>query len=571
MMVLPIWNQRFPPPAPSMTVERVCMRISPEVRKIADDLYANTVENNEVMIVKWTFPDGKFPDLSLERAHRDYELAEKTEAEVERMLATGSLTHEDEMILKILSRYCGYIRKNYLNWWQRFDLNSIYRVIPTLFEKMVSLPIGTSEERVFYLEILKGFPPFVQFLEDKLVAQAARYIRMPKMCCDLVIEALHAVQESLDRANRFAGCKKDTAELVAKVAHLVELVSGDYYDQAPTAIGMGQYPGGAELYEREIDTYISCNEKPEAIQARGYEELAKTEAEMLEIARGLGYEGSFMEVMREIQADPRYLFHSPEEMQEALTGYLDEIRPIIVDCFSRMPKADCGVARTSVEDEQASSWGFYHVPVPGENNRGIYYYSAAELDKRCQIRMKAVVYHELLPGHHYQMNLALEDDTLPDIIHHHYNTAYADGWAEYASGMGRELKLYEPVNDYGRLSWDSFLCCRLIIDTGLNALGWTYGQAREFLLEHTMFTDLEIHTELVRYTCGMPAQALAYKWGSLFFRDMRRRAEVELGDDFDIKRYHEAILAYGAIPLDLLEEHFEWYLEQEKARIENNR
>ena len=257
-------------------------------------------------------------------------------------------------------------------------------------------------------------------------------------------------------------------------------------------------------------------------------------------------------------------------MQERMTGWLDEIRPLMGDYFSQMPEADCGVARTSIEDEKTSSWGFYHVPVLGENDKGIYYYSAAELDKRCQIRMKAVVYHELLPGHHYQMNLVMEDDTLPDIIHHHYNTAYADGWAEYASGMGRELGLYEPINDYGRLSWDSFLCCRLIIDTGLNALGWTYEQTCDFLREHTMFTDLEMHTELIRYTCAMPAQALAYKWGSRFFVNLRKRAEQELGEAFDIKRYHEAVLAYGAIPLDLLEEHFEWYLEQEKARVKDN-
>lgn len=254
-------------------------------------------------------------------------------------------------------------------------------------------------------------------------------------------------------------------------------------------------------------------------------------------------------------------------MQERMTGWLDEIRPLMGDSFSQMPEADCGVARTSIEDEKTSSWGFYHVPVPGENDKGIYYYSAAELDKRCQIRMKAVVYHELLPGHHYHMNLVMEDDTLPDIIHHHYNTAYADGWAEYASGMGRELGLYEPINDYGRLSWDSFLCCRLIIDTGLNALGWIYDQTCAFLREHTMFTDLEMHIELIRYTCAMPAQALAYKWGSRFFVNLRERAERELGEAFDIKRYHEAVLAYGATPLDLLEEHFEWCLEQEKARL----
>ena len=542
------------------------MQISPQIKKMADDFFHDTVENNEVMLVKWTFPNGEMPDLSLERAKADYALAEQTEAEVERLLAEGGLTHEDDMILRILGHYCGYIKKNYLNWWQRFDLNNIYRVIPTMLDKMLNLPVETEEERAFYAKVLGNFPPYVEFFADKLEAQARRYIRMPKMCCDLALDMLEGALAEIPRANRFEGCETDTEATAARIKALVDYIRGDYYDQAPTAIGMGQYPGGADLYAREIDTYISCNESPENIMARGYQVLAETEAEMDRIARGIGYEGTHLEIMRAIQEDPRYLFHSPEEMQETMTGYLDKIRPFMPQYFSRMPKADCAVARTSVEDEKTSSWGYYHVPVPGENDKGVYYYSAAELDKRCQIRMNAVVYHELLPGHHYQMNLVLEDETLPEIIHHHYNTAYADGWAEYASGFCRELGLYGPIQEYGRLSWDAFLCCRLVIDTGLNALGWTYQDAVDFLTEHTMFTQLEMHTELVRYTCGMPAQALAYKWGSLFFFDMRHRAEQTLGEKFDIKRYHDAVLEYGAIPLDLLEYHFQWFLEQEKAR-----
>ncbi|MBQ9620686.1 MAG: DUF885 family protein, partial [Atopobiaceae bacterium] len=345
------------------------MIISPEIRKMADDFFANTVENNEVMIVKWTFPDGQLPDLTLERAQRDYELADETEAKVEALLAAGGLTHEDEMILKILGHYCGYIRKNYLTWWQRFDLNSIYRVIPTLFEKMVALPIDTPEQRALYRTALDGFAPFVGFLHGKLEAQAARYIRMPKMCCDLALESLTSAVGGLPRADRFEGCADATAAIISAVEELIAYIRGDYYELAPTIIGIGQYPGGAELYAREIDTYISCNETPENIQKRGYEDLARTEAEMLEIARGLGYEGSFMEVMRQIQADPRYLFKTPEEMQERMTGWLDEIRPLMGDYFSQMPEADCGVARTSIEDEKTSSWGFYHVPVPGENDK----------------------------------------------------------------------------------------------------------------------------------------------------------------------------------------------------------
>ncbi len=538
------------------------MELSPEVKALCDEFYANTVENNEVYIVKWTFPDGQMPDLSLERALQDRVLADETEAKARDMLARCG-RHTDEIVLKVLLYYCGYIRKNSDNYWLRFDLNHYYRIIPTFLEKMLALPADTEQDRAFYLQVLENFPPFISSLQQKVEEQARRYIRMPKEGCRLVIRSLTDCREMLSALARFPQAEPGAEKVRAAVEEVIALLSGDYLHQAPTAIGMGQYPGGAEMYARQVETYISQNLPPEQIQQVGYQALADTEAEMLAIARGLGFQGSLPDFMKKVQNDPAYRFSSPEEMQTVMTGYLDKIRPLMPQYFSRMPKADCAVARLDPASEATTSWGYYNIPV--EKPLGIYYYSAAELDKRCQIRTNAVVYHELLPGHHYQMNLVLEDETLPELLHHHYNTAFADGWAEYASGFCRELGLYTPINDFGRLSWDAFLCCRLIVDTGLNALGWTYEQAKDFLKEHTMFTDAEISTELLRYTFGMPAQALAYKWGSLRFQAMRRQAEQELGEHFDLRKFHEALLEFGAIPLDILEDHFQWFLRQQKT------
>ena len=539
------------------------MQLSPAVRALCDRFYRDTVENNEVYIVKWQFPDGAFPDLSYERAVRDARLADLVEAEAREMLS-GAQTHNDEIMLKILIYYCGYIRKNEENYWQRFDLNHYYRLIPTFLEKLLALPVKTAEDRERYGKVLAGFPPFIYAQKEKLMAQARRYIRMPKEGCRMTLRALEDCGGMLARLERFPGLRASADALRAAMADLTAYIGGDYLNQAPTAIGMGQYPGGERFYMNEVDTYISQRLAPAEIQQIGYRALEETEREMLRIARQLGYQGTLKACMDQIMADPRFRFQTPEEMQAAMTRYLDQIRPLMPKYFLRMPKADCAVARLDPASEPTTSWGYYNVPV--ENPVGIYYYSAYELDRRCQIRTHAVVYHELLPGHHYQMNLVLEDDTLPDIIHHHYNTAFADGWAEYASGFCRELGLYEAEDEFGRLSWDAFLCCRLIVDTGLNALGWTYDEAKALLREHTMFTDAEIHSELLRYAYGMPAQALAYKWGSLRFFEMRRRAQRELGDRFDLRRYHDAMLQFGAIPLDILEEHYEWFLAEEKRR-----
>ncbi len=539
------------------------MTLSKEVFDLCNRFYRSTVENNEVYIVKWQFPDGAFPDLSYERTVSDSALADAVEKQAREMLARHP-ERNDQIMLKILIYYCGYIRKNQENYWLRFDLNHYYNMIPTFLDKMLALPVETPAQQARYRTILDNLSPFIRSQHQKLAEQSRRYIRMPLEGCRLTLASLENCAGRLDALDRFEGCASAAKAARQAMAELLGYIRGPYMKQAPQAAGMCQYPGGSVLYMNEVDTYISQRLDPREIQRVGYEELAKSEAAMLEIVRSLGCRGTLRECLDAVQNDPRWRFHSPEEMQETMTAYLDQIRPLMPRYFSRMPKADCAVARLNPAAEATTSWGYYNVPV--EKPVGVYYYSALELDRRCQIRTRAVVYHELLPGHHYQMNLVLEDPTLPDIIHHHYNTAFADGWAEYASGFCRELGLYSGCDDLGRLSWDCFLCCRLIVDTGLNALGWTLDEAKAFLLEHTMLTDAEIGTELLRYAFGMPAQALAYKWGSRFFQNMRSRAEKELGERFDLRRFHDAVLQFGAIPLDILEEHFLWYLEQEKER-----
>jgi uncharacterized protein (DUF885 family) len=538
------------------------MILSTRVRALCDDFYASTTEKNEVFYLKWTFPGGAFPDISLEKAEHDFDLAQTTRERVDAWLAAPEAP-DDETALRVLRYYCGYIENNYLNYWLTFDFNHYTCPIPTFWEKARTLPLDTAERRALYLEVLRNFPPFIDALGDKLRAQGRRYIRMPEAGCRLVARSLTACLDSVRRTARPPEEAAFTATIAAALERVLAYIQSDALADAPRAIGLGQYPGGYEAYRRQMRTYISCDATPEDVQRAGYAALAETEERMLGIARALGFQGELSSFVREVDADPRFRFSSPAEMQAALTGYLDAARGRMSALFPPLPKADCAVARIQPELEATTSWGYYHIPV--DSDRGVYYYSAAELDKRCQIRAPAVVYHELLPGHHYQMNLALEDDTLPALMRHHYNTAYADGWAEYASGLCGDLGLYTPYAEFGRLSWDAFLCCRLIVDTGLNALGWTYGRAADFLRAHTMLTPTEIDTELLRYTIGMPAQALSYKWGSLCFARLRARAQETLGERLDWRDFHGMLVSCGAIPLDILEWRFAAYLARKDA------
>ncbi|MCI8594053.1 MAG: DUF885 domain-containing protein [Oscillospiraceae bacterium] len=540
------------------------MDITPSIKQLADDFYRRTTENNEVYFVKWSFPDNTLPDISLEKAEQDYQLAQKTLKTVHGLLSQPQ-SHTDEMILLLLEYYCHYIEKNYLNYWHKFDLNHYTCPLPDLYRKILGMNVQAPKEKERFLDIFRKFPDYIRAMHRKLVEQSKHYIRMPVAACEIVLTTIDSYLEMNEEAGTRCDGAVPIAEEAAQVfAELVDYLKTEYIPHAPQTLGMGQYPGGYEMYRRQMDTYISCDATPEEVHAAGFRALEETKSKMRDIMKQVGFTGTLEEFTRSVQDDPRFKFKTPEEMQETLTGYLNQIRPILPKYFNRMPKADCAVRRIDPKREATTSWGYYNVPV--EEPIGVYYYSAAELDKRCQVRANAVIYHELLPGHHYQMNLVMEDDTLPDIIHHHYNTACADGWAEYASGFCREIGLYSPYNDFGRLCWDAFLCCRLIVDTGLNALGWTYEQAEAFLLEHTMFTQAEVYTELLRYTVGFPAQALSYKWGSMKFFGFREKAEKELGEKFDIKEFHDVMLEYGSIPLNLVEHHFNWWLENAKRK-----
>ena len=195
-----------------------------------------------------------------------------------------------------------------------------------------------------------------------------------------------------------------------------------------------------------------------------------------------------------------------------------------------------------------------------EEKEGVFYYSAAELERRSQIRTAAIVAHELLPGHHFQTNLIAEDESLPLICREHFNTAYADGWAEYAADLAGEMGVYDLYDLYGRYVWDLVLCCRLAVDTGLNAMGWSMEKARSFMKENTNLTETEIHMETLRYSVDMPAQALAYKYGSLKMHEFRERSQRILKDRFDVRAYHEEILRYGSAPLHILEKIVDHYI-----------
>jgi uncharacterized protein (DUF885 family) len=277
----------------------------------------------------------------------------------------------------------------------------------------------------------------------------------------------------------------------------------------------------------------------------------------------LGYEGSLKQFLRYLKTDPEFSPESAAEIGERLNSYVDAVSEKLSAYFLRLPQAPYGVERLDPELEGAMTFGYYLEPNASEP-RGIYYYNGSNLSSMYSIGAESLIYHELVPGHHFEAAFLRENKSIPAFRREVFHSAYSEGWAEYSSWLAMEMGLYQdPYSRCGRYLADSFFSARLVVDTGMNYLNWPRSRAMKFMQSNLLESDEAIHTETLRYSADIPAQALAYKLGCIKMFELRKKAETALADKFDIKRFHEAILSCGSLPLPVLESHIEWYIQEE--------
>lgn len=268
----------------------------------------------------------------------------------------------------------------------------------------------------------------------------------------------------------------------------------------------------------------------------------------------IGFKGTRKEFLTTIGKDPRFIAKAPEDVGARYQKYYEAIKPLVGKLFSRIPKAPGEFRRLNPALEGSQTYGFYQAPSPA-SPVGIYFYNASNLATRSLFTVANIAYHELVPGHHFQMSLALENPDLPPFRRDFATTAYTEGWAEYASGLAGELGLFsDPYDLYGRLTSEAFLTTRLVVDPGMNLLGWSREKAMQFMRDHTMMAESEIASESLRYSVDMPGQALGYKVGAFEFWRLRAKAEKELGARFDVRAFHALILDAGALPMKVVGE-----------------
>ena len=337
--------------------------------------------------------------------------------------------------------------------------------------------------------------------------------------------------------------------------------------QAPQIVGLSQYPGGRAYYRRLVRFHTTLDVTPEKVHELGMAEVARLNAELDGLREAIGFEGTPAEFRRHLRADPRFVPASAEEIGDRLLTAQKRIASKIPLFFGKTPSAPAGIRRLSPDLEEAVTYGYYQQPT-ATDPRGYYFYNGSSLGSRSLLSSAALIYHELVPGHHFQKSLQLENSELPGFRREGGGTAYTEGWGEYASSLAGEMGMYEdPWDRAGRIGMDLFLSSRLVVDTGMNALGWSRARAIAFMKENTLESDSQIATETLRYSCDIPGQALAYKMGSAKIRELRVKSEHALGAGFDVRRFHDAVLGSGPMPLGVLERHVDWFIESERSRI----
>jgi len=351
--------------------------------------------------------------------------------------------------------------------------------------------------------------------------------------------------------------------VVPAYQRLLDFFMKEYFPTAREELGASSLPNGKRFYEEQIYLYATVDMSADEIHQLGLSEVARIRAEMETIIKAVEFDGGLAEFIDFLRTDPQFYAKTPHELLAEASYIAKKVDGRLPQLFNRLPRQPYGVAPVPENIAPFYTAGRY-VGSPLSAHRGGYYWvNTYALESRPLYTLPALTLHEAVPGHHLQGALAMEQGDQPEFRRNDYISAYGEGWALYAEKLGVEMGIFEtPYQDFGRLTYEMWRACRLVIDTGIHAKGWSRKQAQDYLAGNTALSLHEVTTEVDRYI-SWPAQALSYKLGEYTIWQLRREAEKQVGADFDLRAFHDFILALGSVPLDILsDEVHRWINEQ---------
>ncbi|MGV3485097.1 MAG: DUF885 domain-containing protein [Planctomycetaceae bacterium] len=352
--------------------------------------------------------------------------------------------------------------------------------------------------------------------------------------------------------------------VVPSYERLATFLEETYVPACRGSIAARALPNGRELYQSQIAKFTTLDYTAEELHQKGIEENARIRAAMEAIREKLEFDGDLPAFLEHLRNAPKFYAKTPEALLQSAALILKRIDGRLPELFGRLPRIPYGIREIPTYVAPQTTAAYYWPPPTDGSRGGFYYLNTYNLSARPLYQLEALSAHEAVPGHHLQLALQAELEGLHPIRRHSSFTAFIEGWALYSERIGKEIGLYQdPYQDFGRLSMEAWRASRLVVDTGIHAMGWTRQQAIQYLSENTALSQHDVVAEVDRYI-GWPGQALGYKVGEMFISDLRRQAEAALGDHFDVRDFHDMLLRSGSIPLPVLQSQFQRYLADSK-------
>ncbi|WP_244244048.1 DUF885 domain-containing protein [Marilutibacter alkalisoli] len=462
--------------------------------------------------------------------------------------------------------------------------------------------VDDESDYLAYVSRLQKVPVMFDQLLERTRASAAQGIRPPKFAYEGVLDQSRKIiagapfdggadsalwADAQAKADALAKDDKISEERAAELKEqarkaLVESIKPAYDrviafaeeelpQAAENAAGVGtSHPNGKAYYEYQLRQNTTTDMTADEVHRLGLSEVARLRGELEAVQQQIGFEGDLQAFFKHVQDDPNRLYPNTDAGRQAYiddaTQAIDNIKQHLPEYFGLLPKAGLEVKRVEAFREQDGAAQHYYPGTPDGSRPGIYYAHLSDMSSMPKTELEVIAYHEGLPGHHMQISIAQELEDIPTFRTQQFTTAYTEGWGLYSELLAKEMPdtYVDPYSEYGRLMSEMWRAIRLVVDTGLHVQGWTEQEAVDYFRANSSVPDAAIRSEVQRYLV-IPGQATAYKVGMIKILELRRNAEAELGDKFDIRGFHDAVLGGGALPLDLLEKRVDLWIEAQRG------
>lgn len=437
------------------------------------------------------------------------------------------------------------------------DVNNYLALLDAIPENMrlnmqymkEGLDVGHSQPKI----VLVGYEDTITPYTVKNIQEHPFYAPLAKARQDLISD------------NQRAAAMQKIAAIRDSYQAFYDFFVNDYKVNTKDDIAATNWPDGEAFYNNRIKHYTTTDLSAKEIHEIGLSEVARIRAEMQTIVDELEFDGDINAFIQFLRTDERFYAKTAKELLMVASYISKQMDARLPQLFYKMPRIPYGVAPVPESIAPKYTTGRYISP-RSDDQPGYYWVNTYALDKRPLYALPALTLHEAVPGHHFQISLAAELEGLPNVRRKTYISAFGEGWGLYSEYLGLEVGIYDdPYDNFGRLSYEMWRACRLVVDTGMHVFGWSRDKAMNYMLENTALSEHNVRTEIDRYI-SWPAQALSYKIGEIKIKELRQRAEDALGERFDLRAFHDAVLAHGSVPLFILERNIDNFIATEKSK-----